>query len=372
MKFVILMGLVSLFADITYEGARSISGAFLATFGISALMLGFFSGIGELFSYSIRIFSGLLADKTRKYWFMTFLGYSMVFAIPAIYFANSWQLVVLLLLLERLGKALRSPSRDALISFSTSKIGHGKGFGLHEALDQIGAIIGPIIVFFAIFFGFSYHESFGFLLIPSFLMIIALFLAKKEYTSEEIPYKRTSGGLDREIYYYMAFSALSLAGFANFQLIAYHFEIRQLFDREIIPILYAIAMGVDALSALIAGRFYDKFGLNTLFLIPILTPLSVLFTLSLSPVFGVVLYGIVLGMQESIARAGVAELSSESRRATSYGIFNAANGLGFFFGGITLGFLYDLSLEFMFTFSFFVEFIAVLFLVVTLKRVRKK
>lgn len=370
MRFLLFMGLVSLFADMSYEGARSVSGALLATLGISAFMLGFVTGFGEFLGYAFRIASGYIADKTRAYWFLAFLGYFLVFSIPLIYFANSWQVVAFLLILERLGKAFRNPARDAILSFATAKMGVGKGFGIHEALDQIGAIVGPIIVSLALYAGYGYRESFGFLFFPVLFAILFLFVAKKEYTGEIVQKEQISSEI--AFCLYMLFTILSLAGLANFQLIAYHFELRSVFSREMIPVIYALAMGADAVSALISGKFFDKFGLRTLFAIPLLSPFCALFAFHAFPVLGAIIFGLVLGMHESIGRAAVARLSSEEKRAFSYGIFNTANGLGLLIGGIMFGFLYDFSLELMIVFSFIVELVAALFLLPMLKTKVKK
>lgn len=364
MKFVIFMGFVSLFADMSYEGARSISGAYLATLGVSAILIGILIGLGEFLGFFLRIFSGYFADKSRMYWPLTFIGYFLVFSIPLIYFSNSWRIVILLLILERVGKAIRTPARDAIISFATSKIGIGRGFGIHEALDQIGAMIGPLIVFLSLYFGFEYKESFGFLFLPTIFMTFLLFLARREYKTEiTLPRDTKIGKIS---FKYMFFTIFSLAGFVNFQLIAYHFESNAIFNKEMIPLLYALAMGTDAISAFISGKFYDKFSLKFLSVIPLLTPISIFFTFSLNPIAGILLFGAILGMHESIMRAGVAEVSSADKRATAYGIFNTANGIGFLVGGVAFGFLYN-NLQLMLLFSILSETIALVSLLFIIK-----
>jgi MFS family permease len=146
-KFIILMGIVSLFADMTYEGSRSITGPYLAILRASAVTVGFVAGFGELTGYVIRFFSGYLIDRTHSYWTITLIGYLInLIAVPLLALAGSWEVAAALIIVERIGKGIRVPSRDVMLSHACSQVGQGWGFGLHEALDQIGAILGPLIV----------------------------------------------------------------------------------------------------------------------------------------------------------------------------------------------------------------------------------
>uniref|UniRef100_A0A7J2TLA8 MFS transporter n=1 Tax=Archaeoglobus fulgidus TaxID=2234 RepID=A0A7J2TLA8_ARCFL len=356
-RFLILISLVSLFADMSYEGARSISGAYLATLGVSAFLLGLFLGLGEFLSYGLRIFSGYLTDRFSLHWLMIFLGYAMILSIPLISIANSWEIVILLLILERLGKALRTPAKDAMISLATSKIGLGKAFGIHEAMDQIGAIIGPLLISFILFLGYGYRESFSILLIPAIIALILLYFAKMEY-KEEVQGKARIGV---SLHSYMLFALFSTSGLASFQMIAFHAESNRLMSPELIPLIYSIAMATDAIVAIAAGRLFDRFGFKSLFLIPLLTPLSVAFSFYFNIFIGILLFGAVLGMQESIMRAGVAEIAPAQKKATAFGTFNAVVGLGFLISGTAFGFLYGQP-ELMILFSISCEVLALLFL----------
>jgi MFS-type transporter involved in bile tolerance (Atg22 family) len=168
LKFVILLGVVSLFADMTYEGARSAVGPFLGMLGASALVVGLVSGGGELVGYTLRLWSGRLADRTRQYWVITFVGYAVnLLAVPLLAFAGNWQMAALLVVLERAGKALRTPARDAMLSYATKSTGRGWGFGLHEALDQIGATVGPLVLTVVIAQSGDYRRGFLTLIIPA-------------------------------------------------------------------------------------------------------------------------------------------------------------------------------------------------------------
>ncbi|MEM1578067.1 MAG: MFS transporter [Archaeoglobaceae archaeon] len=362
LRFIILIGLVSLFGDMVYEGGRSVFGAYLATLGISAVFLGAIVGFGEFISYAFRLIFGKIADKTKNYWFFTFLGYALIFSIPLIAF-SPLPIIAFLFVLERLGKAIRTPARDALISFT--KTGVGKGFGIHEAIDQVGAVFGPLLVFSALHFGLGYRESFAILFIPAVAMIFTLYFAKASHVLEES--FEVEEKIGKNFWYYMFFSALSFSGIANFQLIAYHFEKNAIFADELIAVLYAIAMLFSAIFALLAGISYDKLGLKNLFVVSFLAPISLILAFSSNPVMGVILLGIILGIQESSMRAGVAKFAEKSERATAYGIFNLFTGLGYFFGAAVLGFLYTVSFDYMIAFSVITEFLALIFLLRVLK-----
>lgn len=369
LKFIILLGIVSLFGDITYEGARSITGPFLATFGVSAAVVGFIAGFGEFAGYSLRLISGYIADKTGRYWSMTFLGYSLIFAIPLLALANRWEIAAILIIAERAGKAIRSPARDTLLSFATKKVGRGWGFGIHEAMDQIGAIIGPLLFSAVFLLNYGYKEGFAIMFIPAILTLMILTFARIGYPEPHVfESKSKTENLNTVFWLYTGFVFASMLGFANFQLISYHFKVQVVFSDVYIPLLYAVAMGVDAFTALLIGRVYDKIGMKSLFLIPLLTPLIILsFLHSWIVIAGVLMWGAVMGMQETIMRAGIADLVSSDKRSTAYGIFNTAYGLAWFTGSIAIGFLYDVSLTYLITFVVFTEFVALALLFLLVK-----
>jgi len=368
LRFIILLGIVSLFGDITYEGARSVTGPFLATFGVSAAVVGFIAGFGEFTGYALRLVSGYVADKTGKYWTMTFLGYSLILAIPLLVFANQWEIAAILIIAERAGKAIRSPARDAMLSFATKKVGRGFGFGVHEAMDQIGAIIGPLLFSAVFLLNYGYKEGFAIMFIPAILTLLILTFARIEYPAPHLFESESKEGLSKVFWLYTAFIFASMLGFANFQIISYHFKVQIVFSDAYIPILYAIAMGVDAFTALLVGKVYDKIGIKSLFLIPLLTPLILLsFLRSWIVITGVVIWGAVMGMQETIMRAGIADLVSSDKRSTAYGIFNTAYGLAWFAGSIAIGFLYDVSLAYLVTFVVFAELVALALLFLLVK-----
>ena len=359
LKFIILLGIVSLLADMTYEGARSITGPYLAILGANAVVVGFVAGFGEFIGYALRLVSGYLSDKTRRYWAITITGYFInLLAVPLLALAGSWEIAAVLLIAERMGKAFRTPARDVMLSHACSEVGHGWGFGLHEAMDQIGAILGPLIVALVLFFNGGYQTSFAILLIPAVLalsvLVVSRFLYPNPHELEiKIPKLETKGF--KHVYWiYMAAVALIATGFVDFPLIAFHFKNAAVTSDSLIPIFYAVAMGVDALAALIFGRLFDKIGLSIMIVVAVLSaffaPLVFLGGFY-SALIGMALWGIGLGAQESIMRAAIAGMSPIERRGSAYGVFNTVFGVFWFLGSLTMGILYDISIPYLVVFS---------------------
>ncbi len=359
LKFIVLLGIVSLLGDMTYEGARSITGPYLALLGASATAVGFVSGFGEMVGYSLRLVSGYLADKSRQYWVMTILGYAVnLLAVPLLALAGNWPMAALLLIAERMGKAIRTPPRDVMLSHATSQVGRGWGFGLHEAMDQIGAILGPLIVAVILYFNGNYQAGFAFLLLPAVLALAVLvtsrFLYPHPHDLEVNTPKLETRGLMKVYWIYIAAVVFIALGFADFPLVAYHFQKAQVVSPVVIPIFYSVAMGVDALAALIFGRLFDKIGMWAMVIAVIssafFAPLVFWgdFTLAL---LGMALWGVGMGAQESIMRAAVAEMSPVDVRGSAYGLFSTIYGVSWFIGSFTMGILYDFSLTLMVMFS---------------------
>jgi MFS family permease len=367
LKFVILLGVVSLFADATYEGARSIAGPYLAFLGASAAIVGIVSGFGELVGYGLRLLFGYISDRTGKYWTMTILGYALnLLAVPFLALAGRWEIAAFLLIAERMGKAVRTPARDAMLSHATAQTGRGWGFGLHEAMDQIGAMLGPAVVALVLYFRGGYGNAFGLLLIPALLALgvlaAARFLYPRPRDFEESQEKQGKKGFPRIFWTYLAAVALLAAGFADFPLIAYHFNKASVLSEEWVPVFYAIAMGVDALAALVFGRLFDRKG------IPVMAFAALISSLFAPLVFlggfyfallGMTLWGVGMGAQESIMRAAIAEMVPANRRGSAYGLFNTGFGVFWFLGSALMGILYDLSFPSMIAFSVTAQFVSV-------------
>jgi MFS family permease len=359
LKFVILLGVVSLFADMTYEGARSITGPYLAILGASATAVGIIAGFGELVGYALRLVSGYISDRTGRYWTVTLFGYFInLLAVPLLALAGRWEVAAFLMIMERMGKAIRNPSRDAMLSHATQSIGRGWGFGLHEAMDQIGAILGPLIVAGVLYLKGGYRISFAILVVPALLALAVLLVARALYPRprdlEVASAELKTKGFSRVFWLYLAAVSLIAAGYVDFPLISFHFEKVSVVPKVWVPVFYAVAMGVDALSALFFGRLFDRVGLSILIIVSLLssifTPLVFLggFSLALA---GMALWGVGMGAQESIMRAAIAEMVPMGKRSTAYGFFNAGFGLFWFLGSALMGVLYDVSIPLLIAFS---------------------
>jgi MFS family permease len=408
LNFILLLGIVSLFADMTYEGARSITGPYLLTLGTSAIVVGFIGGFGEFIGYGIRIVFGSLADRTGKYWDITIFGYVLnLLAVPLLALANHWDIAIALIIAERFGKAIRTPARDVMLSHAAKEVGRGWGFGLHEAMDQIGAVLGPLIVSIVLFFrSGGYSTSFGLLIVPAIIALVVLVFARKTYpnphkfeaelaneqkkdTSTTTAYRvNTTTGIKKEkekdnekirfppiFWIYLLFVFVSVSGYANFQLISFHFKDTSVVPDSQIPMLFAIAMGTDALAALVIGRLFDKKGLSMLIAIPILTiPIAPLAFSSNygSAVIGIIIWGVVMGIQDTIMRASIANMVPSTKRGSAYGIFNTAYGISWFLGSIFMGFLYEISIFYIFIFSIVIELCSIPLLFKIIKDVSRK
>jgi len=362
-KFIILLGFVSLCADATYEGARSITGAYLGVLGASGTVVGLVAGLGELIGHGLRLLTGYLSDRTGKYWNITTLGYFInTSVVPFLALANTWPVAALLMLGERTGKAIRTPARDVLLSHAAIKVGKGFGFGLHEAMDQIGATLGPLMVAGAMYLQGGYRGAFASLAIPAVLGLIVLLALQRVYRNPrdfETPnLELQPEGLPRVFWIYLGAVALVAAGFADFPLIAFHFQKQAIASSTEIPLFYAVAMIVDAIAALAFGYFFDRRGVLVLVFAALISSLFAPFVFLGNARFallGMALWGIGMGAQESILKAVVAGIVPADKRGSAYGIFNTGYGLSWFFGSAIMGILYDFSLISLIVFSVLVQ-----------------
>ncbi|GBE93088.1 MFS transporter [Nostoc cycadae] len=371
LKFVILLGFVSLCADATYEGARSITGAYLQVLGASGTVVGLVAGFGELIGYGLRLAIGYLSDQTRKYWGITTLGFILNTAVvPLLAFAGRWEVAAGLMMAERTGKAVRTPPRDALLSHGVSQIGRGFGFGLHEAMDQTGAVMGPLAVAAMVYFQGEYRNGFTILIVPAVLGLIVLLVLQFLYPNPsdlEIEHEMSQeDGIPRVFWIYLGAVAIIAAGYADFPLIAFHFQKGNVASGQTIPLFYAFAMGVDAVAALIFGYLFDRVGISILmvaaFVSSFFAPL-VFFGDTQMALLGIAFWGIGMGAQESILKAAIAGLVPKNKRATAYGIFSTGYGFAWFLGSTLMGVLYDRSITLLVIFSAATQLLAIPFFV---------
>ncbi|HSP17999.1 MAG TPA: MFS transporter [Myxococcaceae bacterium] len=355
--FVITMGVVALFGDMTYEGARGLVGPYLGLLGASALGVGIAAGAGELAGYTLRLVTGWLADRTGAHWLLTIGGYGCnLVGVPGLALAGSWEVAVALVIGERVGKAIRSPARSTLVSYAARRAGVGASFGLEEALDQIGAVAGPLLTALAIAahpgsgpLG-AYRVAFLVLAAPAVVTLVLVLAARRSFPSPEEfepPAEPAPVGLGPAFRLHVAGAALVGLGFADWALIAFHGARSGLVAVQLLPLLYAGAMAVDGIAALAFGRAFDRRGARVLALSCILgagaAPLVFAGGSSGALLAGAALWAVALGAQESIYKAAVARLVPAAQRGRAYGIFFAAFGVAWFVGSTAMGWLYEHS-----------------------------
>lgn len=351
-RFIILLGVVSLFGDMTYEGARSIIGPYLATLGASGMAVGVIAGLGELTGYAVRWASGYVGDRTGRYWTVTIIGYVFnLFAVPLLALPADWRGAAALVVTERMGRGLRTPTRDAMLSHASAQTGAGWAFGLHEAMDTTGAVIGPLAVGAALYIGQGYRMSFAMLLIPALLSIAVLLIARSQFSSSrDLETREVVDGpmrLPASFWVYSAGAAFIGAGFADFSLMAYHLGKSAIVGAAWVPILYAATMVSAAVAALGLGRLFDRIG------IVVMAPATILSAISAPLVFlggptavtvGALCWGVGMGAHESVMRAAIGSMAPVNHRGTTFGLFHMIFGVAWFAGSALLGILYDYSI----------------------------
>lgn len=352
LKFVVLVGVLSFFADFTYEGARSVVGPYLALLGASAAAISIITGFGEFLGYGLRLISGRMADATGKFWPITIFGYVVqMSSVPLLALAGNWKIAAFLIILERVGKAIRNPPRDVMLSHAGKQIGRGWAFGLHEALDQFGALFGPLLVALVLASRGKYQLAFAVLLIPGVICLVFLLVAralfpKPEDMEVEVPGVKAQG-IPGIFWLYLSAAALVAAGFVDYPLIAYHLQRTSTVSKDLIPVFYAVAMGVSGLGSLILGRLYDRAGFSILIFLTAVTALFaplVFFGNFWVSLLGAALWGLGMGVHESLIPAAVAPMVPQDRRASAYGLFTTGYGVFWFLGSIAIGFLYQHSI----------------------------
>jgi len=349
-RFIVCLGVVSLCADAAYEGARSVTGPYLKELGASAAEVGLIAGMGEMLAAGLRWFSGQFADRTRSYWTITIFGYALTaLSVPLLAFAGNWQMAAVLVAAERTGKAIRGPARDVLMSGATGVVGHGWGFGLHTALDQTGAVIGPLLMAAAVARTDRLAPAFLLLAIPAALTLAALAAARAASPPADPPAPpEAPRALPRVFWLYVIAAGLLASGFIDFALLAYHFGRASLAAPMAIPLIYAGAMGVNGLTALVLGRLFDRWGVVVLCLGIGVSLLALPFALlggTALAIAGVACWATGLGAQDAILRSAIAQVVSMERRGRAFGVFNAVYGVCWFAGSATMGALYDCSIS---------------------------
>jgi predicted MFS family arabinose efflux permease len=376
LRFVLLFGAVNLFADMTYEGARSILGIYMAGLGASAFATAAVAGFGEFIGYALRLASGRWADRSRLYWPATLVGYVVqMVAVPALGLVGTWPHAAVLILAERTGRATRTPPRDVMLAEAGEHMGRGWAFGLNEALDQGGALLGPLIVAAILFRFRDAHPAFFWLGVPAAITLGLVFALRAGFPhAGQIPSKPAAADDHRypaRFWWYLGSVSLVAFGFADYSLVAYHLTKAAVVPHPWIPVIYAVAMGAGGLGSLALGRLFDRRGLAVL--VPVTVVAAAYAPLVFSDrvalvVGGALLWGIGLGAHESVMQAAVAQMIPQQRLGAAYGLFGAAFGAAWFLGSAALGALYDVSIPACAAVAVVAQLLAVPALVIAARR----
>src|SRR5205814_1162003 len=371
--FVLIIGIASFFADFTYDGARAIIGPFLGSLGASAAIVGLVAGLGELMGYGLRSVSGYFADKSHRHWAFAFLGYTInMLAVPALALTRQWPLAASLVVSERIGRGIRKPTVEAMLSYAGRSIGAGWVFGLNEALDQAGATIGPLLMALILYFNGGFRTGFGVLLIPALICLAILVAARLLHPR---PHELEEGAghtfattkLTRAYWIYLAAGALIAAGFADFALIGFHFHKANTVSANLIPVFYAVAMASSALASIPLGRLFDRFGPNISLFAFVISAAAAPFVFLGSATFalvGMVFWGIGMAAQGSLLQAMLTDVIPPQKRSTAFGLFDAGYGIAWFLGSATMGLLYDKSILAVALFSVILQVAAIPVLII--------
>ena len=395
MLLIVMFGVISLFSDLVYQAGRSLNGPFLGQLGADAALVGLIAGVAEFLGYALRLATGALVDKSRAYWGFTLAGYALVAAVPLMALAGTWQVAALFIVIERLSKAVRAPAKETLLSMAARRVGTGRGFAIHKLMDQTGAILGPMVMSLVLsgtlgntFQGVvSYQQAYALLWIPLVLVLIAAvlgqrFVPRPEFLEAELQADAHPSAapaqvpekLSRTFWIYSVFTLLVGIGFVNFTLLSFHAKTAGLLTDPAIPLWYAAAMTANAVAAYIVGVSYDKWGLKVLYTVPLLSiPLPFLgFVGGTTPlmIMAIVLFGFSLGIQETVIKAAIADITPLKKRGTGYGIFNTMNGIGLLASGVVMGLLYEVSPWAVCWFSLVAEVAGMAVLLVLLRRSR--
>jgi MFS family permease len=393
-QLIFFFGLISLFGDIVYEGARAVNGPYLKSLAVNAAVVGLVVGIGEFAGYALRLLTGYFADKTKAYWVFTFIGYGLIISIPMLSLTGAWQIAAVLMVAERLGKGIRAPAKDTIVSSAAKRIGTGKGFAIQEVMDQFGALLGPLIftTYFALTGGGvknaqDYRNAYALFWIPFLLVMVFVVIAyiKVPDSSKLEPIKKEDepDKITELFWIYNIFSFFTALGLLNFAIMGYHFKAKGIVSDAMIPVFYAIAMAIDGFAAYIMGTYYDKLkkdtqnnagGLIILIILPVLSSAIPFFVFANNFIMALIaslLLGIVMGGQETIMKAAIADITPVKKRGTGYGIFNFSFGLAMLFGSYLAGLLYDISITYLIILIVFLQIISVILFIIMRVKINK-
>ncbi len=370
-KLIILIGIISLFGDFTYESARSIIPQYFTTIlGGSVFLLGIVVGVGEFVGYSFRIVSGEIIDKTHFYWGVMIIGYIInMVAVPMLAISGNYIFASALIILERFGKALRTPPRDYLISIFAERESMGKGFAIQQVLDQTGAVVGPLIVSFILLLGLGYRDAFLFLAFPASLCLLFVFITYFKGRNFSVKERKIEKPSDyrKFIYFYSAGIGIASAGIYHISFVLY--TAQSYMSEGLIPIIFMVAMiGEGAIGGL-SGLLYDKLGKNLVYigiLLSLILPILMIHPDVYNLFIAGFIFGAITGIYDTVGRSIIGKNVEEGKRGFAYGVYNTFYGMGLFFSGLFIGYFFNFP-SIIFSYVFILQLLSIPILFYALK-----
>lgn len=372
-RFVLTLGFVNLFADITYEGGAALNGQFLGSLGATAAAISIVAGLGECLGYAVRSLAGYISDRTGKRWIVTFIGYAInLLAVPAMALAPNWQVAAALVLTERVGRGIRKPTVDAMLSYTTARHGRGWVYAVNTAMDETGAMIGPLLMALVLLYRGSERLGFALLLASSIAALATLVVARIQFPFparfevSNVPASRNRR-LTSAYWWYMLAGSLFAAGLTSFELIAFHLSRSGLVSAPLVPVFLALATAGGIVASLTFGKLYDLVGIGAVIA-------AVCASAMFSPlvflggfwviVAGMFLWGIGYATQDTLLKALIAGVLPDHRRGTAFGVFYLGYGTGWLLGSIAMGLLYDHARPWLVVFAMTTQLISVPFFLI--------
>ena len=389
---IFIMGLVSFFTDVSSEMIQSILPLFIIELVKEnpTFVLGLIAGITTALANILKGVSGWASDKINKRKPFVVAGYTISnLSKPFIAFSPSWQSILGLKAVDRFGKGLRTSSRDTLISYYAVK--KGKAFGMHRAMDTLGAVVGSLLAFLFLFWAWGYSRIIFISIIPGFCAVVLIFFikeidpAKLDETKLKYYGEPKVDKIDKN--FIKLIIILGVIEFASLDLVFLQARSIDFISADLIfliPIFYLLTNIIYMFLSPVTGSLSDKIGRKPI----IISGLSVLLFCCVilafpinSSLFSLIviiiiylLYGFYLASVDPISRAYIADLAGKNKRGRAYGYYYLSVGLISLCESFIFGFIYDafsFTLAFTFTATLLLIFIIV-FLVTDFSKILKK
>jgi MFS family permease len=396
-RAVIMLGIVSLFTDAASEMIYPLVPVYIAALGSGAILLGVIEGVAETTASLLKLISGIISDKIGKRKVLVLIGYSISSVVRPLtgIVGSAWEIIIIRMF-DRVGKGIRTAPRDALIAASVDERIRGKSYGFHRAMDNTGAVIGPVLAIMTLlilFIGFGMKDSlfalrwtFILAIIPGFLAVLTIILFVKESAAKNQigkPFSFSLKNFDKNFRNYLLVMILFTLGNSSDAFLLFRVQeaihksgavvgivsnIKPLHDMVsnfgdedaqskvinilFLPLVWAFFHIIKVIFSTPMGALSDKIGrkrvINAGWCIYAFVYLSFALIVFLSPAMQVIatfvlfaIYALFYAFTEGVEKAFVADLVKDENRGTAFGLFNFSIGLGALPASIIFGFLYS-------------------------------